>query len=269
MESIWLKASAGGIREFSRLPINTVRYPQIIDAEGYRARARGDAPTPPMVTPECCGMRTVHTESDEPLDIFDQPFPVLTFLISGQFSIEIEGVGSETLLPGDMFFFDPENGENGISIERRECRLIQVGIKGPYPEDGASVPTVSDYFERKEPNLKRMYEGTDNRSYFRPFTELFPPKGSGWSEIKKIDGIRFPLLVDQTFIDWHPEVINNFVIVLSGELELETDGGEGVIEHFRSGDVCLAEDRTGRGHIDRTRGDTQLAVIQLATEDLW
>jgi hypothetical protein len=71
------------------------------------------------------------------------------------------------------------------------------------------------------------------------------------------------------FIDWHPEVVNNLAIFLSGELELESGGGGGAIEVFHAGDVCLAQDRTGEGHIDRTRGVTHVALIVVETENLW
>ena len=56
---------------------------------------------------------------------------------------------------------------------------------------------------------------------------------------------------------------------LKVELEIETEGRGGGIEVFRAGDICLAEDRAGGGHIDRTRGATHVGLLVLETEDLW
>jgi quercetin dioxygenase-like cupin family protein len=47
----------------------------------------------------------------------------------------------------------------------------------------------------------------------------------------------------------HPPPRRQFVVVLSGVLEIETSGGE--IRHFRPGEILLAEDLDGVGHISR------------------
>jgi hypothetical protein len=43
------------------------------------------------------------------------------------------------------------------------------------------------------------------------------------------------------------------VITLSGEAEIEI--GDGTVRRFGPGDVMLAEDTTGRGHVTRVVGD--------------
>jgi hypothetical protein len=116
-------------------------------------------------------------------------------------------------------------------------------------------------------NFKRMFKGEDDKSYFRDFEGLFGPQGE-WSAITPLIGFRFIGMAADTFIDWHPEIVNNFVIVMSGGLELEVGGGAGAVEIFRPGDVCLAEDRTGEGHIDRVHGDVQVAVLIVADDHL-
>jgi hypothetical protein len=55
---------------------------------------------------------------------------------------------------------------------------------------------------------------------------------------------------------------------MTGKLELEVSG-DGDIEVFGPGDVCLAEDRTGEGHIDRMHGETRLALIVFEDDHLW
>jgi len=54
-------------------------------------------------------------------------------------------------------------------------------------------------------------------------------------------------------MDWHPCVTNQLAIALAGEMEMEVGGGGGAIEVFHAGDICLAEDRTGEGHMGVSR----------------
>jgi hypothetical protein len=56
--------------------------------------------------------------------------------------------------------------------------------------------------------------------------------------------------------------------VLGGHIELEVSGDR-EIRHYRAGDVVLAADRTGVGHIDRFHGTTTLAVVVMAQDDIW
>ncbi len=71
-----------------------------------------------------------------------------------------------------------------------------------------------------------------------------------------------------SFLDWHPEVTSNLVLVVDGDLELEVSG-DNAIEHFRAGDVVLAADITGMGHIDRFPQSTSLVVARLKDPDQW
>jgi len=43
----------------------------------------------------------------------------------------------------------------------------------------------------------------------------------------------------------------------------------GKVELFHPGDVCLAQDCTGEGHIDRVHGFVQVAVLIVDDADLW
>jgi hypothetical protein len=113
-----------------------------------------------------------------------------------------------------------------------------------------------------------MVKGADDKSYFHDFGILFEESGK-WSAITPLIGFRFIAMAEDTFIDWHPEIVNNLVIVMSGALELEVGGGGGAVEIFRQGDICLAEDRTGEGHIDRMHGTVQVAVLIVDDRDLW
>jgi hypothetical protein len=52
-------------------------------------------------------------------------------------------------------------------------------------------------------------------------------------------------------------------------MEMEVGGGGGAVEVFHAGDICLAEDRTGEGHIGRFRGVVHVVIMVVETENLW
>ncbi len=64
--------------------------------------------------------------------------------------------------------------------------------------------------------------------------------------------------------DWHPPPKRQFFCCISGQFEVEA--GDGEIRVFRSGDIFLLEDTTGKGHRSKTVGqeDFVAAVVQLA-----
>jgi hypothetical protein len=50
-------------------------------------------------------------------------------------------------------------------------------------------------------------------------------------------------------LDFHPAPRRQLIVVLSGVLEIEC--GDGTRRQFRAGDMLLADDTTGQGHITR------------------
>jgi Cupin domain len=64
--------------------------------------------------------------------------------------------------------------------------------------------------------------------------------------------------------DWHPSSARNLFVVITGEWEVTASDGEA--RRFRTGDVLLVEDTTGKGHTSRVTSDeSSLAVmIELA-----
>ena len=59
--------------------------------------------------------------------------------------------------------------------------------------------------------------------------------------------------------DWHPAPFRQYVITLSGRVELELVGGRKL--NFGPGSVFLAEDLTGKGHVSRTIGSEDWVSI--------
>jgi hypothetical protein len=271
MQSLYLKVASNGSTEVHDLPLVIIPRSGIIDPEPYRRRARGEGPLHAEKIAGAEAVRTLHLQNGSEIALTQDQSRALTFVISGQLNFTASNGEERALLPGDVFLYEGTTGQHSRFWSNGELRLIQTFVNKDWPEPEAK-PTVAGTLSPScspQPNLKRMYKGADDRSYFRGFDELFAEGQSGWSQPRKVVGLRFFGLEDGTFIDWHPEVVNVLVIGLSGELELEVAGGTGGIEIFRAGDVCLAADRTGEGHIDRARGLTLLATLVMEDEDLW
>lgn len=63
--------------------------------------------------------------------------------------------------------------------------------------------------------------------------------------------------------NWHPAPQRQFSLILSGELEVQA--GDGELRCFGPGSIHLMEDTSGKGHITRVVGvsDVFAAIIQL------
>ena len=66
--------------------------------------------------------------------------------------------------------------------------------------------------------------------------------------------------------DWHNPVRRQYVVTLSGVGEVELAGGQKIL--LKPGQMVLAEDVTGKGHITRSMGseDLVLFIVPLAAE---
>jgi len=101
--------------------------------------------------------------------------------------------------------------------------------------------------------VTRIYTGDDDRSHFE---ELDIPMAAGTvgklSELIPSEGIFFREpegTGTADFMDFHRAPRRQFVIHLAGRVEIETGGGEK--RRFGVGDILLADDTAGQGHISR------------------
>jgi len=62
--------------------------------------------------------------------------------------------------------------------------------------------------------------------------------------------VRFPAGWDS---ELHPTPRRQHFVALSGEFDMEASDGS--VMTFAAGDMCLMEDKTGKGHSARVRGD--------------
>jgi hypothetical protein len=103
----------------------------------------------------------------------------------------------------------------------------------------------------KKMKIVRIYTGSDNQSHFEDLQ--IPLKDSGkigfMSELTKATGVVFRETSGDYNYDFHTAPQRQYVVNLEGEVEIEV--GDGSKRILRAGDVILAEDTTGQGHISR------------------
>ena len=97
----------------------------------------------------------------------------------------------------------------------------------------------------------RIYTGPDNQSHFEDLQ--IPLKDGGkvgfLSERIKATGVIFRETTGDYNYDFHTAPRRQLVVNLEGEVEIEV--GDGTRRILRTGDILLAEDTTGQGHISR------------------
>ena len=118
---------------------------------------------------------------------------------------------------------------------------------------GATMPSQSAAADAQERsmNIVRIYTGSDNQSHFEDVR--IPLKSTGkvgfLSELMTATGIVFRETGGDYNYEFHTAPRRQYVVNLEGEVEIEV--GDGTKRILRSGDVLLAEDTTGQGHISR------------------
>ena len=98
--------------------------------------------------------------------------------------------------------------------------------------------------------ITRLYTGDDGQTHIEYVSLEDRPD---LSELHAASGIAFRTQPAGHFIDWHPAPRRQYVITLSGEMEIGL--ADGSIHRFGPGHVTLAEDVTGKGHTTRVVGD--------------
>ena len=106
-----------------------------------------------------------------------------------------------------------------------------------------------------------MYTGPDMRARVETIDLEKHPEWIKGLAAKEISFRVWP--VGEAF-DWHPAPRRQFVIILSGGLEIGFEDGSR--HRFGPGDARLVEDTTGKGHTTRVVGDEPCitAAIPLA-----
>ena len=98
--------------------------------------------------------------------------------------------------------------------------------------------------------IYRMYTGDDGQTHIEETTLADHPE---LAEAVKTTSITFRENDAGRFIDWHPAPRRQYVICISGGIEIGL--GDGSTHTFGPGDARLVEDTTGQGHTTKTVGD--------------
>jgi hypothetical protein len=102
--------------------------------------------------------------------------------------------------------------------------------------------------------IVRLYTGADNESHFEDIELAMNPQVIDLvSALQPAHGVLFRSAPPSHRSSYHTVPRQQYVITLSGQVEIET--GDGTVRRFGPGDVMLAEDTTGRGHLTRVVGD--------------
>lgn len=109
----------------------------------------------------------------------------------------------------------------------------------------------------------RLYTGSDGQSHTEPIDLAKTPE---WTKGLGTTQISFRVWPVGQDLDWHPAPRRQFVIILSGQLEIGL--GDGSRHVFGAGDARLVEDTTGQGHTTRVVGSQPVvtATIPLAQQ---
>jgi hypothetical protein len=116
----------------------------------------------------------------------------------------------------------------------------------------------------------RVYSGADGQSHvaelsldLEPFVDVEGAHGET-TALQSAHGIAFRVAPAGYVLDWHCAPRRQYSISLSGLAEIEV--GDGTVVRVGPGDVVLAEDLTGRGHVTRVVGDAPrvYAIVPLS-----
>ena len=109
------------------------------------------------------------------------------------------------------------------------------------------------------PKIWRVYSGPDGKSRIaevplamKPFVDTEGAHGES-GPTQACASITFRVAPVGYVLDWHCAPRRQYSISLSGTAEIEV--GDGTVARVGPGDVVLAEDLTGQGHITRVVGD--------------
>ena len=108
----------------------------------------------------------------------------------------------------------------------------------------------------------RLYTGPDGQSHVEP---IDIEKTADWLKGLATTQISFSVWPKDRFLDWHPAPRRQFVIILSGQLEIGFEDGSKKV--FGPGDARLIEDITGKGHTTIALGSEPCVTATIGLQD--
>ncbi len=114
--------------------------------------------------------------------------------------------------------------------------------------------------------VTRTYADADGESHFEDIGLPLRSGGDIGSLSKEIPGatIVFRGNGPHYDYDWHPAPARQFVLMMTGEIEIEVSDGEK--RRFGPGQALLIEDTTGKGHKTKNVGGTDRLSVFVQTD---
>ena len=111
--------------------------------------------------------------------------------------------------------------------------------------------------------VTRLYTGPDGKTKVEETTIALKPRDSGseTSASIPVTSMQFRHTTPAYDLDWHPAPRRQIVVTLSGESEIELEGGRKM--RFGAGHILLAEDTTGQGHKSRAVPGTDRVALDI------
>ena len=119
-----------------------------------------------------------------------------------------------------------------------------------------------------EPTLSvvHVYSDADGVSHITDKQiPLFEPAAARLTHFTKVKSVAFRILPVGFFRDWHTTPSRQYVIILSGVVEV--GAADGQVRQTGPGCVTLHEDIDGKGHTTRVVGDSPAIVSFISLED--
>jgi len=112
--------------------------------------------------------------------------------------------------------------------------------------------------------VTRIYTGPDGKTKAEDFEIPLKPRdrGSDLSGSVAVTSVQVRRTNENYLLDWHPAGRRQLVVTISGESEIELEGGRKI--RLRPGHILLAEDTTGQGHISRAVGSKDRISLDIA-----
>ena len=130
---------------------------------------------------------------------------------------------------------------------------------------GVKLPVVDALLAQGRTPLKvtRIYTGPDGKTKVEESTIPLKARDSGseTSASIPVTSMQFRHTTPAYNLDWHPAPRRQVVVTLSGESEIELEGGRTM--RFGPGHILLAEDTTGQGHKSRAVPGTDRVALDI------
>jgi hypothetical protein len=110
-------------------------------------------------------------------------------------------------------------------------------------------------------NYVHLYTGPDGLSYFKDVEVALQSRGQG-TELSELFPAKAMVMRRNTAeyeLDYHTAPRRQFIINLTGTVEIVASGGE--TRQFGPGSIMLADDTTGKGHISKALTPERLSLF--------